>query len=131
MLAPVHQVKLSPTGKWHRRQIGNGGDHTACGLAIDGAFLSREAILDEDLCTACYTTHERDTGRMKKIEQRALDFAQADEFADDNDEITEEREVTGERAAPPLAPPAANNASDDADDGADADADADDEEESG
>ncbi len=81
----VYQVKLSPTGPWHRREVdpsGIGNGHTACGLPIDGAYLSREHVLDDRLCPVCFTHRERDTGEMKKIEKEALEIKRASELVE-------------------------------------------------
>lgn len=96
----VYQVKLSRTGKWHRRQLGNGDDHTACGLSITGAYLSREWALDQSLCPECFTDRERDTGEMKRIENDALAYARADDRAESWDRDPEE--ITTEIDPPPL-----------------------------
>ncbi len=107
----VYQVKLSPTGPWHRREVdpsGIGNGHTACGLPIDGAYLSREHVLDDRPCPVCFTHRERDTGEMKKIEKEALEIKRASELVEQwerertphpsnhDDEITDEHEPTGE-----------------------------------
>jgi hypothetical protein len=90
-----YQVKLARDGLWHRRQEGNGDDHTACGLAIDGAYSSRDHVLDDRLCPVCFTSRERDTGEMKLIEKHALDHSRADQLTErwyGDDEITDEIE---------------------------------------
>lgn len=84
-----YQVKLSIVGPWHRRS----DEHTtACGDPVGGAYLSREWVLDENLCPRCFTAREMDTGEMKKIEKAALADARADaiveEWADPDDDRT-------------------------------------------
>lgn len=61
-----HQLKITPGGLWHRRLHDNG--HTACGLEIGGAYQSRDFELDDKLCSSCFTTHERQTGEVIKLE---------------------------------------------------------------
>ncbi len=93
----TYQVKLSPGGRWHRRQVYAPGHdpngHTVCGIAIQGAYLSREWALDDQLCPECFTKREMDTGEMKKIEKHALEHARADDLVDEwrgDDETTDE-----------------------------------------
>jgi hypothetical protein len=110
----AYQVKLSPTGQWHRRALDESGTdngHTACGLSIDGAYLSREGILDDRLCSICFTDLERDTGEMKRIEMHALEAKRAGDLVDRwavedglaDEEITDEHEPTGEHTSVPRA----------------------------
>ncbi len=79
-----HQVRFSTDEPWHRRQHGNGNDHTACGIKIFICY-SRDWVLDENLCPACFTKPERDTGAMKKIEREALEKADVDSFGEDSE----------------------------------------------
>lgn len=63
------QIRVRPDGAWHRKRTDNGDTHTACGEPIGGAFFTRDWQLDDQMCEACFTPHERDTGRWKKIER--------------------------------------------------------------
>lgn len=101
---PSYQIKWSKTGQWHRRDRSNGnGDHTACGLPIPPAYLSREWQLDEDLCLECFTPRERDTGKMKRIEKDALERAAANDLVDEWD--GRDHETTDEIDPVPMPPP--------------------------
>ncbi len=88
-----YQIRLSRTGPWHRRQ--HDTDHTACGLPIVGAYLSRDWQIDTDLCPECFTKRERDTGEMMRLERAAIEEAKAHDLVEawgyDN-EITDEHE---------------------------------------
>lgn len=98
----MYQVKTSASGLWHRRVAGNG--KTACGLALTGAYLSREYMLDDQLCPQCFTPHERDTGEMKRLEREAIEHAEEANLVDakwGGDEIDDE--IT-DRHDEPLAP---------------------------
>jgi hypothetical protein len=74
---------------------------TACGLAIVGAYLSRDWQLDNLLCPVCFTPRERDTGEMQKLERESLDQADAIAYGDSHDDDT-----AVERSSPtPTTPP--------------------------
>lgn len=86
------QIRLEPDGLWHRRMAGNGGDRTACGLPIGVAFAIRDYELDMQICPACFTRPERDTGKIKKAqrdhgdEDRRLYYGDDEEPTDPNGE---------------------------------------------
>lgn len=94
-----NQIKIKPGGKWHRRARGNGGDHTACNEPIGAAFATRDWQLDDQMCEVCFTTHERDTGKMKRI---ALDLENSSDpalFHDPDDEPTDPNGDPGDGGA--------------------------------
>lgn len=99
---------MSTAGPWHRlAEASPGGENaTACGIRVTGAYLSRDPSLSGELCAACFTRHERDTGEMKKIERGALELAEAEataaEWLDpDAEEVTDEIDPL---PAPPTTP---------------------------
>ncbi len=71
--------------------VGNGGDHTACGLLILGVVFSRERDLELDLCPLCFSKHELDTGQMKRLRRSMIQDADAEAWFDD--EESTEREI--------------------------------------
>lgn len=81
------QIRIAPGGKWHRREAG-GGNRTACAQDF-GAFLSRDDRLDDEICEICFTPHERDTGRMRKIELELTRDADPDMYFDPDEEPTD------------------------------------------
>jgi hypothetical protein len=83
-LRPQFQIQIKPDGEWHRPEIGNGGNHTACGQPIAGGFRSRDFELTDNLCLQCFTEHEVETGQLKRIEREAIERAEAEEEVFDN-----------------------------------------------
>lgn len=82
------QIRTVPGGPWHRRHSLD-ESRTACGEVIGGAFQTRDDELDDQICAACFTRDERDTGKMKKI---ALDLERESDpilFFDPDDEPTD------------------------------------------
>lgn len=79
-------IRLSPLGLWHKPRTGNGGSHTACGLPIRGPVAARDDDLELDLCPQCFSKHERDTARMRKLHQSAVRDAEAEAWFDDEEE---------------------------------------------
>ncbi len=80
------QIRIVPGGEWHRPGL----DHeTACGQPIGGAFSTRDWVLDDKICQACFTRHEHDTGRMLKITQDLEESADPGLFYDPDDEPTD------------------------------------------
>lgn len=62
----IFQVRVSPYGPWHRKAYDNG--HTACGLTTEGGWLSRDWIIDENLCIECFSEFELEQGRARCVE---------------------------------------------------------------
>lgn len=81
------QIKITPAGLWHRRLHDNG--HTACGLEIPGAFQSRDFELDDKLCSACFTSHERQTGEYIKLERDEEPYSDA--YKEDREDYDDDR----------------------------------------
>jgi hypothetical protein len=88
----MRQIRLAPLGLWHRPMVGNGGDHTACGELITGPVAIRETDLELDLCPLCFSKHERDTGKMKRLRRRSIRESDAESWFDD--EESTERDIT-------------------------------------
>lgn len=81
-MAAQYQIRIKPDGEWHRR--GPDGK-TACGELIPGAVQSRDWELDENMCGKCFTRHERDTGKMKKLERELEQRNDPHLFGDEGD----------------------------------------------
>ena len=77
------QIKITPSGLWHRKLHDNG--HTACGLEIGGAYLSRDFELDDNLCSKCFTSHERQTGEIIQLEREEEKYPIDDDDRFDDD----------------------------------------------
>ncbi len=80
------QIRIVPGGKWHRRGSDN---FTACGRSLEGGFMSRDAVLDDELCHECFSRHEIATGEMKKLEREILDDHEEDRGFDADEEPTD------------------------------------------
>ena len=93
------QFRIKPGGPWHRREVGNGGTHTACNEIIV-VHQSREDRND-DLCAVCYTRHEMDTGKMAKLVIELEKEADPDLFYDPDEEPTDPNGDADEVADPP------------------------------
>lgn len=78
----MRQIRLHPGGLWHRPLEGNG--HTACGEHLSGAYAARDSDLDLDLCPLCFSKHERDTARIRRL-QRDHDSEHGALYFDDED----------------------------------------------
>lgn len=86
-MSTLSQIRLVPNGRWHRRS--DSSDRTACGELIGSAFMSRDAKLDDNLCETCFTRHEIDTGKMKKLESDLQRDSDPALFHDPDDEPTD------------------------------------------
>jgi hypothetical protein len=68
---------------------GNGDDHTACGLPVNGPFLSKDTAPNLDLCPICYAPYERDRAKLKAYMRALKNRADHERDAwDDLDEPT-------------------------------------------
>ena len=94
-IRPQFQIQVRPDGPWHRPEITNGGNHTACGEPITGGFHSRDIDLTDNLCQKCFTSHEIETGKLKRLEKEVLERAAADEEPHDEFEDDEPTDPTG------------------------------------